>query len=51
MLQKAGFENIRITPIYDSRDFIRDWAPISRVEDYVVSATIEMLKPAGFARQ
>ena len=45
MMQKAGFRNIRIMPKYDSRDFIKDWAPGSRIEDYVVSATIEAVKP------
>jgi arsenite methyltransferase len=45
MMQKAGFRDIRITPKYDSRDFIKDWAPGSRIEDYVVSAAIEAVKP------
>jgi SAM-dependent methyltransferase len=44
MLRKAGFGNIRITPKDDSINFIRDWAPGSRIEDYVVSATIEAEK-------
>jgi SAM-dependent methyltransferase len=47
MMQNAGFENIRIEPKYDSRDFIKDWAPGSRVEDYVVSAEIAAVKPGG----
>ncbi len=45
MLQKSGFQHIRIQPKPESRHFIQDWAPGSRVEDYVVSATIEAVKP------
>ncbi len=46
MLAEAGFEAIRIQPKDTSREFIRDWAPGRRVEDFVVSATIEAVKPA-----
>lgn len=44
MLQRTGFENIRIKPKAESRTFIRDWMPGSKIEDYVVSATIEAVK-------
>ncbi|MBU0485348.1 MAG: arsenite methyltransferase [Proteobacteria bacterium] len=45
MLQQAGFAQIRIKPKAESRTFIREWMPGSKIEDYVVSATIEAVKP------
>ena len=45
MLQAAGFEQIAIKPKDESKDFIRHWAADSHIEDYVVSATIEAIKP------
>jgi arsenite methyltransferase len=45
MLREAGFCDIRIRAKDESRDFIRDWAPGRGVEDYVVSASIEAMKP------
>lgn len=44
-LTEAGFIEIHIQPKDDSVEFIRDWVPGSRVEDYVLSATIEAVKP------
>lgn len=46
MLEEANFREIRITPKDESREFISDWVPGSGVEDYVVSAHIEAVKPA-----
>ncbi|VAX11682.1 Arsenite methyltransferase [hydrothermal vent metagenome] len=46
MLKESGFESIKITPKDESRDFIRDWAPDSGVEDYVLSAYIQAIRPA-----
>jgi len=45
MLQRAGFEAIRIKQKAESKVFIRDWMPGSNIEDYIVSATIEAIKP------
>ncbi|MDH5302150.1 MAG: arsenite methyltransferase [Gammaproteobacteria bacterium] len=45
MMQDAGFSNIRIEPKDESKEFIRDWAPGHNITDYVVSATIEAIKP------
>ena len=44
MLRDAGFEGIQIVPMDSSREFIRDWAPGRRLEDYIVSASILALK-------
>ena len=45
MMKNAGFENIKIDPKDESKEFIKTWAPGSKVEDFVVSATIEAVKP------
>ncbi len=49
ILEQLGFERINIAPKDDSKDFIKDWAPGRGVEDYVLSATIEAVKPGGNA--
>lgn len=45
MLREAGFHNIRIQPKDESREFIREWAPGRSIEEYIVSAIIEAVKP------
>src|SRR5205809_1025773 len=45
MLEASAFENIKIAPKDSSRSFIREWLPGKRVEDYLVSATIEAVRP------
>jgi SAM-dependent methyltransferase len=47
MLAASGFTDIRIAPKDESKEFIKDWAPGRGVEDYVLSATIEAVKPGG----
>ena len=47
MMRDAGFEKVVVEPKDETREFIRDWAPGRGVEDYVVSARIEAVKPGG----
>jgi arsenite methyltransferase len=47
ILADSGFTDIRIAPKDESKEFIKDWAPGRGVEEYVVSATIEAVKPGG----
>lgn len=47
MIAAAGFCAVRIAPKDESKEFIKDWAPGRGVEDYVLSATIEAVKPGG----
>lgn len=45
ILRETGFEQIKIILKEESRTFIREWLPNSQVENYIVSATIEAVKP------
>ncbi len=47
MLNEVGFEEIRIQPRDESREFIREWAPGANVADYIVSVTVEAVKPGN----
>ena len=44
ILSDAGFQEIRIQPKAESRLFVKDWAPGTGIEDYILSATIEAVK-------
>lgn len=44
-LKEAGFQEIRISPKEESRNFIPEWLPGRKVEDYVISAGIQARKP------
>ncbi|WP_027357709.1 arsenite methyltransferase [Desulforegula conservatrix] len=45
MLQNSGFKEIKIIPKDESRKFIREWAPGNNINDYVLSAIINAIKP------
>lgn len=45
MLEAAGFVNIVIRPRDQSREFIQEWEPGEKLEDYVLSADMTAIKP------
>jgi arsenite methyltransferase len=45
MLADAGFSGIEVSPKEESREFIRHWEPGTKLEDYVLSASIKAVKP------
>lgn len=44
LLKEVGFTHIQIKPKDESKQFIRHWAPSTKIEDFIVSATIEAIK-------
>ena len=44
-LAEVGFVDVSVRPWDESREFIHDWAPERNVEEYVVSASIQAVKP------
>ncbi len=44
LLYNAGFSDIRIDLKTNSREFIKEWAPGTKLEDCILSATIEAVK-------
>lgn len=47
MMSDSGFKEITITPKDESRSFIKDWAPGTNIEEFVLSAYIQAVKPAA----
>jgi ubiquinone/menaquinone biosynthesis C-methylase UbiE len=47
VLARIGFRAVRIRPKDGSRDMIREWTPERDLADFLVSATIEAIKPAA----
>ncbi len=47
MIKKAGFTQVAIQPKDESKQFIKDWTDNASVTDYLVSATIEAVKPGN----
>jgi arsenite methyltransferase len=45
MLKAAGFADVDIRAKEDSREFIREWQPGTKLEDYVLSASMTAVKP------
>lgn len=43
-LKQAGFKNISIIPKYNSNEFIKEWSPEHKMEEYIVSAIIKAEK-------
>ncbi len=40
----AGFKNVKIVPKDESHEFIREWSPEYKLEEYIISAVIEAVK-------
>jgi SAM-dependent methyltransferase len=45
ILQNCGFKNIKIEPKDESKEFMKSWAPGKPITDFVISSTIEAVKP------
>jgi SAM-dependent methyltransferase len=45
LLEVSGFTDIRIKPLDGSKEHIHEWTSESKIENFVVSATVEAIKP------
>jgi len=46
MLLESGFAEVGVTPLEESRSSMQDWVPGTDITEYVVSASIQAIKPA-----
>jgi len=44
MLQRAGFDELKMAPKVNSAEIVAEWAPQSKIENYVASYIIEAIK-------
>jgi SAM-dependent methyltransferase len=51
LLEEVGFINIRIKPWDGTRELIREWSPDRDIGDFVVSASIDAVKPTSPAQK
>ncbi|HMK66600.1 MAG TPA: arsenite methyltransferase, partial [Thermodesulfobacteriota bacterium] len=51
ILAEIGFQEVKISTVEESRDFIRNWFPGKNLDQYIVSARIEAFKPKTTARE
>lgn len=47
MIAEAGFADIRIQPKDESKEVIREWDAANSFADFIISASIEAVKPLG----
>ncbi|MFS0722424.1 arsenite methyltransferase [Paenibacillus sp. 1P07SE] len=45
MLIQSGFREVVVEPKDESRSFIKEWVPGQQIENYIVSAVIQAIKP------
>ena len=45
ILEETGFTNISIKPLDESREIVRQWSPDKELGEYILSATVEAVKP------
>jgi SAM-dependent methyltransferase len=45
MLAQSGFQDVTVEPKEESKAFIQDWVPGTKLENYIASAVIKAIKP------